>query len=184
MADGSNACVFIALHLGMLIQSDGLTLTAQDQELPITWKKAAIMSMREGNRIHDSLFDEDAVNVNVHEAFDLSGKDLGLHSVGPEVPMFGSLVKAELVQYLTQTGRCRGNAYNVIVTSGRAMLFVTLVDNSIIFFDSHSHVNGGAVISFSEPGEVHNFVEWLDNLMMKNWNTPITICTITRVFYK
>ena len=142
------------------------------------------MSMREGNRIHDSLFDEDAVNVSVYEAFDLSGKELGLHSLGPEVPMFGSLVRAELVQYLTQTGRCPRNAFDVIITSGRAMLLVTLVDNSIIFFDSHSHVNGGAVISYSEPGKVHNFIEWLDNVMIKNWNAPITVCTMTRVFYK
>lgn len=63
---GSNACVFIALHMGKLCFERNLTWPTGDL-LPESWKRALYEAMMKGNQIHDVLFDHDATNVTVED---------------------------------------------------------------------------------------------------------------------
>lgn len=104
--------------------------------------------MREGNSIHDELFDGDAVNVTVDEAVNLAGEEPEIQSIGLALPFFGSDVKKE---HFVRASRSPGRTFYVVILSERAMLVVMdSVRNCLLFADSHRHVNSGALIAMTE----------------------------------
>ena len=72
---------------------------------------------------------------------------------------------------------------SVIMTQGRAVLLLVNSDSSAMIIDSHSHGNEGAIIAYSKPGNIHLLAQWLDAMMIDNWQHPLTIASLTKVFY-
>ena len=55
--------------------------------------------------------------------------------------------------------------FHVIILSDRAMLLSTTADGCIVFADSHSHINGGALITLAQTLCASTFIQWFDDMM-------------------
>ena len=53
----------------------------RDASLPESWRKPFIEAMVKGNKIHDDLFDEEAVDLEVEEAVSLADTECGIHEL-------------------------------------------------------------------------------------------------------
>ena len=77
---GSNACAFIALLMGN-VWTSGCLQFPRDASLHESWRKSFIEAMVKGNKIHDDLFDKEAVDLEVEEAVSLADTECGIHRV-------------------------------------------------------------------------------------------------------
>lgn len=76
--NGSNACVFISLYLGQVV-SKGLLPPKRGLSLNVKWKDAPeAISCR--NDLHDELFDQKGINLNVDDAVEMAGEDCSVLS--------------------------------------------------------------------------------------------------------
>ncbi|KAL9977845.1 hypothetical protein ACROYT_G015297 [Oculina patagonica] len=153
---GSNACVFIALHMEKLCAERNLTWPTGDL-LPITWETALHDAMAKGNKIHDDLFDHDATDVTVEEAESLAGEECGVRTLGQQTDIFGFNPVNQLTNWLIQTAQNVSRSFSVIVSDEQAFLIVVNSDQSAMVVDSHSHGNGGAIIACCQRRNVMKY---------------------------
>jgi len=59
------------------------------------------------------------------------------------------------------------------------------IDSSghLYFVDSHSHRDCGALIASAPPGYGEAFADWIDRMMILNWQTPLTVGSLSEVIY-
>ena len=180
---GSNACAFIALLMGK-VWTDGCLLLPRDGHLHKSWRKSFIEAMVKGNKIHDDLFNEEAVDLEVEDAVSLADTECGIQRSGQQIDIFGRNPVQQLANVLIQEAQNNTpKSCSVIMTHGRAMLLVVNSDSSAMITDSHSHGNEGAIIAYSKPGNVHLLAQWLDAMMAACWQQSLTIASLTKVFY-
>lgn len=179
---GSNACVFIALHMGKLCHARNLTWPIGDL-LPESWKRALQEAMIKGNQIHDDLFDHHATNVTVEDAESMAGEECGVHTLGQQIDIFGINPVNQLSNWLSQQVQALSRSFSVIVADDRAFLIVVNSDQSAMVVDSHSHGNGGAIIACCQSGQVASLAYWLDAMMNAIWGVSLTVASISPVHY-
>ena len=172
---GSNACAFIALIMRKMWINGGL-LWPRDVLLPEPWKQSLYEAMIKGNKIHDDLFD--------HEAVSLADNECGVQSLGKQIDIFGLSSVHQLANFLIQEAQNhKSKSCSVIMTQRRATLLAVNSDSSAMIVDSHSHGNDGAIIACTPPGSIHLLAQWLDALMNDIWQHSLTIASVTKVFY-
>ena len=180
---GSNACAFIALLMGKSCMEGGL-LWPRGDYLPESWRKSLFEAMVKGNKIHDDLFDHQAVDLEVEDAVSLADSECGVQSVGQQIDIFGLNPVNQLANVLIQEAQNNtSKSCWVIMTERRAMLLTVNSDSSAMIVDSHSHGNDGAILACTQPGCIHLLAQWLDAMMNYNWQQSLTIASITRVVY-
>ena len=140
--------------------------------------------MVKGNKIHDDPFDEEAVDLEVEEAVSLADTECGNHRVGQQIDIFRRNPVQQLANVLIQAAQNNtSKSYSIIMTHGRAMLLLVNSDSSAMIADSHSHGNEGAIIAYSNPGNIHLLAQWLGAMMTDCWQQSLTIASLTEVFY-
>ena len=180
---GSNACAFIALIMGKMWMNGGL-LWPRDALLPEPWKQSLYEAMIKGNKIHDDLFDHQAVDLAVKDAVSLADNQCGVQSLGQQIDILGLNPVHQLANFLIQEAQNhKSKSCSVIMTQQRAMLLAVNSDSAAMIADSHSHGNDGAIIACTQPGSIHLLAQWLDALMNDIWQHLQTIASITKVFY-
>ena len=166
---GSNACAFIALIMGKIWISGSL-LWPRDHSLPESWRKCLVEAMVKGNKIHDDLFDQQAVDLEVEDAVSLADTECGVQRIGQQIDIFGTNPDHQLANVLIQEAQNNtSKSCCVIMTGHRAMLLAVNSDSAAMIIDSHSHGNDGAIIACSQPGCIHLLAQWLDAMMNDNW---------------
>ena len=124
---GSNACAFIALIMRKMWINGGL-LWPRDVLLPEPWKQSLYEAMIKGNKIHDDLFDHQAVDLEVEDAVSLADNESGVQSVGQQIDIFGLNPVHQLANFLIQEAQNnRSKSCSVIMTERRAMLLCFLL---------------------------------------------------------
>ena len=181
---GSNACTFIALYFGHLYLYNNLP-PPLNGALSIEWKSAFYKAMVEGNKIHDELFEGEAVDVAVQEAVDMAGTECYVQSTGQSFDMFGldcvdQLGSAFEMLSLSKTVQ---PSCNVVVTSGRSFLFIVNKDGSCMFLDSHGHGTVGAIIAYCPPNGAKMLAKWLEATMQRDWQCNLRVCSVTPISY-
>ena len=179
---GSNACVFIALHMGKLCYTQNLTWSTGDL-LPESWKQALQQVMIKGNQIHDDLFDHDARNVTIEDAESLVGEEWKVRTLGQQIHIFGINPVNQLSNWLLQQVQTVSRSFSVIVSDDRAFLMVVNSDQSAMVVDSHGHRNRGAIIACCQSGQVASLASWLDAMMNATWGLSLTVSSISPVYY-
>ena len=71
--NGSSACVFIAMNFGLLYKRCGLDTFLMGQSMNIQWQAVLEKAIRDGNQVHDELFDQEGVIVTFEEGVELAG---------------------------------------------------------------------------------------------------------------
>lgn len=180
---GSNACAFIALIMGKIWIRGSLHWPRGDC-LPDSWRKSLVEAMIKGNKIHDDLFDHEAVDLEVEDAVSLADNECGVQRVGQQIDIFGINPVHQLANVFIQEAQNNtSKSCCVIMTEHRAMLLAVNSDSSAMIIDSHSHGNDGAIIACSQPGCIHLLAQWLDAMMNNNWQRSLSIGSVTKVFY-
>ena len=148
----------------------------QDVLVPESWKQSLYEAMIKGNKIHDDLFE--------HEAVSLADNECGVQSLGKQIDIFGLSSVHQLANFLIQEAQNhKSKSCSVIMTQRRATLLAVNSDSSAMIVDSHSHGNDGAIIACTPPGSIHLLAQWLDALMNDIWQHSLTIASVTKVFY-
>ena len=65
--------------------------------LPEAWRKSFFEAMIKGNKLHDDLFDQQGVDLEVEDVVSLADTECGVQSVGPKLT---SLVSTQLISWL------------------------------------------------------------------------------------
>lgn len=139
--------------------------------------------MIKGNKLHDDLFDQQAVDLKVEDAVCLADNECGVESVGQQIDIFGANPVNQLANGLVQEAQNQTTAScSVIMTERRAMLLAVKSDGSAMITDSHSHGNDGAIIACTQSGNIHLLAQWLDAMMNDIWQQSLPTATITKVF--
>lgn len=169
---GSNACAFIALIMGK-IWIRGSLLWPRGDCLPESWRK-----------IHDDLFDHQAVDLEVEDAVSLADNECGVQRVGQQIDIYGINPVHQLANVLIQEAQNNtSKSCYVIMTEHVPCILAVNSNSSAMIIDSHSHGNDGAIIACSQPGCIHLLVQWLDAMMNYNRQHSLTIASVTKVFY-
>ena len=106
------------------------------------WKDALRESMLNGNSIHDDLFDNEAVNLNLDDCIDIAGDTFGIQGTGPQMDLLGN-PKVILGRWLNDISNRRDLSCHLFYSDGRAMLICVAKCEKIVFVDSHLHGNKG-----------------------------------------
>lgn len=61
--------------------------------------------------------------------------------------------------------------------------WLTVVAVSILLIRIHMHVNSGALIASVGPGQGKAFTDWIDRMMDINWQSRLTLGSVTEVIY-
>ena len=180
---GSNACAFIALLMGKQWM-EGHLLWPTGDILAESWRKSLFEAMIKGNKIHDDLFDRQAVDLDVEDAVALADNECGVQGVGQQMDIFGINPVHQLANALIQEAQNNASKSCCLLTSEKqTMLLVVNCDSSAMIIDSHSHGNDGAIIACSQAGCIHLLAQWLDAMMNDIWQKPLAVATITKIVY-
>ena len=181
---GSNACTFIALYFGHLYLHNNLPLPV-NSTLSMEWKCALYKAMKKGNEIHDELFEGEGVDVSVEDAVDMAGTECFVQSIGQSFDVFGMDCEdqlAEVFEALSASSTLQSSC-NVVVTTGRSVLFIANQDGSCMVVDSHKHGNMGAMISYCPPNCPKMLAKWLGAVIQGTWQCNLRVCSVTPIFY-
>ena len=180
---GSNACVFIALCMGKMFFEQHLSWPSGNC-LPHSWQRSLREAMIKGNRIHDDLFDHDAINVTVEDAVSMAGEECGVRRLGPQLDIFGINPVNQLANILVQEAQnISSQSCSVVVSDDCAFLIIVNSDQSAMLIDSHSHGRKGAIIAHSQQRNIPSLAFWLDAMMNANWQSSLSIAAVTKIFY-
>ena len=182
--NGSNACAFISLYFGQ-VASKGLLPPRQGFVLDVCWKDVLREAIMRGNDLHDEMFDHEGVNLNVDEAVEMAGEDCGVLCLGQQNDLFGGngVAKQLLADFREELSGSSQRSCLLFFSSGRTMFLFVDSHGHFYFVDSHSHRDCGALIASAPPGSTVAFTEWIDRMMDLNWQTPLTVGSVTLVIY-
>ena len=178
--NGSNACAFICLYFGQMA-SKGCLIPSEGLLLPGIWKEAIEWAIISGNDLHDELFDNEGVNVNIDEAVEVAGEVCGVVRLGEQRDLFGS-PKQLLGQWLTELSQRAQTSYHLFFSAGKAMFIMFDSTGNLYFSDSHSHGDHGALIACALPGAGVAFADWMDEMMNLHWNSRLVVGSVTEIF--
>ena len=182
--NGSNACVFIALHFGLLFQNYGLDNTLLGQSMNIQWQTTLEKAIRDGNQIHEELFDQDSIIVTVDEAIDLAGDQCQVSHIYQEY-VFGANPLSQLETAIRSLSLEKSSSH-VLVVNEMAMLIIVDSVRTLIFIDCHVHGSKGAVIAHfivNSHFQAHRFSVWLNELLTKTRRPGLSVCSISSILY-
>ena len=93
------------------------------------------------------------------------------------------VAKQLLTNFLDEFSNNKERVCLLFCSSGRTMFLLVDSCGSFYFADSHSHVNSGALIASVGPGQGKAFTDWIDRMMDINWQSPLTLGSVTEVIY-
>ena len=142
---------------------NGSLLWPRDVLLPEPWKQSLYEAMIKGDKIHDDLFNHQAVDLAVEDAVSLADNECGVQSLGQQIDIFGLNPVHQLANFLIQEDQNhKSESCSVIMTQWCAMLLAVNSDSSAMIVDSQSHGNNGAIIACTQPGSIHLLAQWLE----------------------
>ena len=93
------------------------------------------------------------------------------------------VAKQLLTNFLDELSNKKERVCLLFCSSGRTMFLLVDSCGSFYFVDSHSHAYRGALIASVGPGQGKAFTDWIDRMMDINWQSPLTLGSVTEVIY-
>lgn len=140
--------------------------------------------MRGNGQLYE-MFDHEGVNLNVDEAVKMAGEDCGVLCLGQQKDLFGGngVAKQLLADFLEKLYRRSQRSLRFFSSVKTMFLFVDS-HGHFYFVHSHSHRDCGVLIASAPPGSTAEFTEWIDRMMVLNWQNPLTVGSVTQVMHE
>ena len=181
--NGSNACTIIALIIGRLFSRSEIFMPPFGY-LPETWINLYTASIVEGNALYDSILKEHGVlDLSIEEAVEHFGAKLNIKSIASPLPVtFESEIETVRVAYqLRRFVNLYKKQVILFIHRFRTGSFLIYPDGSIIFSDSHSYGEEGALLAWAPRSDVEMLTEFLKNVLGTNENK---LATLTQIEYE
>ena len=118
--DGSNACTLICIFLGLQFKKQDFPSPLYSTSPPPQWKTAIANAIVDGNTLHNCIFEGQAINLDVEDAFDNFEEELELAAYDERQCHCLNQDLDNLVALFAQS-RVRDTQAGVIVTDGRTI---------------------------------------------------------------
>ncbi|XP_065060094.1 uncharacterized protein LOC135687463 [Rhopilema esculentum] len=181
--NGSNACTIIALIIGRLFSRSDVVIPPFGY-LTDTWINLYVSSIVEGNALYDKILKEFGVlDLSIEEAAEQFGTKLNIKQIGNPLPVtFESEIETVRVAFQLQrfVNLCKKQVI-LFIHRYRTCAFLIFPDGSVIFSDSHSYGEEGALLIWAARYDVIPLTELLKNVLGTNQNK---LATLTEIEYE
>ena len=181
--NGSNACTIIALIIGRLFSRSDIFMPPFGY-LPETWINLYISSIVEGNALYDKILkDFGVLDLSIEEAAEYFGTKLNIKSIAYPLPVtFESEIETVRVAFQLKrfVNLCKKQVI-LFIHRFRTGSFLIYPDGSVIFSDSHSYGEEGALLVWAPRQDVDVLTEFLKHVLGTNENK---LATLTEVEYE
>lgn len=181
--NGSNACTIIALIIGRLFSRSDIYMPPFGY-LTESWINLYTASIVEGNALYDKILkDFGVLDLSIEEATEHFGPKLNIKCIGNPLPVtFESEIETVRVSYQLQrfSSLCKKQVV-LFIHRFRTGSFLIYPDGSIIFSDSHSYGEEGALLAWAPRQDVDVLTEFLKHVLGTNENK---LATLTAVEYE
>ena len=181
--NGSNACTIIALIIGRLFSRSEIFMPPFGY-LPETWINLYTASIVEGNALYDKILkDFGVLDLSIEEAVEHFGSKLNIKSIASPLPVtFESEIETVRVAFQLRrfVNLCKKQVI-LFIHRFRTGSFLIYPDGSIIFSDSHSYGEEGALLAWAPKPDVEVLTEFLKYVLGTNENK---LATLTQIEYE
>lgn len=149
------------------------------------WQAVLEKAIRDGNQVHDELFDQEGVIVTVKEGIELAKDQCQVTQIYQEYNVFGTNLLSQ-VETVISSLLLQKFSFHVLVVNAMAMLIIVDSQGTLIFIDSHVHGSKGAVISRFIPDrdtQARRFSLWLNAMLTQSCGLGVSICSISSISY-
>ena len=179
--DGSNACTLICIFLGLQFKKQDSPSPRYSTSLPPQWKTAIANAIVDGNTLHDCIFEGQAINLDVEDAFETFEKELELAAYDEKQCHCLNQDLDNLVALFAQS-RVRDTQAGVIVADGHTISVLTYAQDEYVIVDTHKHSENGSLIGVSN--DIVSLLQWYKKIAQKHFNTTIRMCSLTWLTFK
>ena len=180
---GSNACTLISLTIAKLFHTFPIQSVDPKQHLNTTLAYLVVSGMLIGNQNYDNLTKGVPQYFSVREGV-ASLSFLGNVTVGNEMAVSiidEQVPTASLLHHLDSALTCNTttkSAY-LFILDGRTVSFIPMPHSQILLVDSHLHGNTGALVAYSQRGDLPQLLSWF-----KAFNAfQYTLGTVTKITF-
>ena len=146
--DGSNACTLICILLGLQFKKQvDFPSPLYSNSLPPQWKTAIANAFVDGNALHDCVFEGQAINVDVEDAFENFAEELELAAYDEQQCHCPNQDLDNLVALFTST--VRDTQAGVLVADGRTISVLSYAQGEFVIVDTHKHSENGSLVGVS-----------------------------------
>ena len=181
--NGSNACTIIALIIGRLFSRSDIFMPPFGY-LPETWINLYTTSIVEGNALYDKVLkDFGVLDLSIEEVAEQFGAKLNIKEIANPLPVtFESEIETVRVAFQLRrfVNLCKKQVI-IFIHRFRTGSFLIYPDGSIIFSDSHSYGDEGALLAWAPRPDVEVLTEFLKHVLGTNENK---LATLTPVEYE
>eukprot|EP00794_Sanderia_malayensis_P009991 gene9991-11012_t len=181
--NGSNACTIIALIIGRLFARSEI-FTPPFGYLSETWINLYTTSIVEGNALYDSILKEFGVlDLSIEEAAEHFASKLNIKKIASPLPVsFQSDIETVTIAFqLKQFINLRKKLVVLFIHKFRTGSFLIYPDGSILFSDSHSYGEEGALLVAATGNDVDILLDFLMQVLGSNQNK---LATLTEIEYE
>jgi hypothetical protein len=178
--DGSNACTVIAMLSGRHFVYHKLSNSFPSQQLGHQWCSNVVESIVEGNRIHDFVYAGAPVDIDVEDAAQIFGSDIGLQAFDDTDYFFDM---SELCSKITAKQSTNVNTVGIMIANGRSVAIYIDNHGNLAYFNSHKHRWHGALLVFAKKEDTVNFIDYVFQQCKHFFGQPILYGALTWVYY-
>ena len=178
---GSNACTLICIFLGFQFKKQEFPSPLYSTSLPPQWKTAIANAIVDGNTLHDCVFEGQAINLDVEDAFENFEQELELAAYDEQQCNCPNQDLDNLVALFTQSS-VRDTQAGVIIADGRTISVLSYAQGEFVIVDTHKHSENGALIGVSN--DILSLLQWYKKVAQKHFNTTIKMCSLTWLTFK
>ena len=167
---GSNACTVISMLTALHFLEGSLPLPQQIQDLSQIVPVYSHLIFK-GNHIFSSFnLPRGQPNMDVKQVLDQKNENFQKLTIIEDTGFFTS---QNLQNYLTNYHDQNPKFAAVLIVPPDKSMVLCFDQTVISLFESHSHGQQGAIISTSSSGNVGHFVQYLERMAMRDWQTHL-----------
>lgn len=155
-----------------------LLFDVNSPSLPLTWVSQMAIQIVEGNRIHDNVTGQQAINFSVEDAIPHVRENLGNITIEEPLDLEFCLENVSAphssVAFYLQRLPSDQNVAAVVIINDQTISFVGS-NQGVILVDSHRHGNYGALVAQTNTNSIEDFLLWLRAIL----SPRINLCTLT-----
>lgn len=175
--NGSNACTLIAIFVGNYFLKNMLP-AINSIVLPKEWSLAVVNCINDGNTLYDVVFEGQAINLDVEDAFQNFAEELQLGTYDENLCNCTNQDMSSVIGIISQFADAPERKAGVLITEGLTVAVLCFGGGPVAIVDSHQHGGNGALVCMAASST--DLVHWYKKSFQKYNLRPMgNLCTLT-----